>query len=220
MVYSDIGFILLGHLLEELGKARLDTLFFKYIATELNLTAGFRSLSPAPPMPPEMAPTGVKRPRDPAPGQEGMWEVAQVYSGLGEVDDDNAWAMGGVAGHAGLFGTALDVAVFGQAVLEGRFAPPNGRPWEVDPETAGSTRALGFEVPGLDLPSCGMRFGRAGPKGAIGHTGFTGVSLWIDFDRKLVVSLCTNRVALGRLNLKIRGFRPEFHEAVLDELKL
>jgi len=157
------------------------------------------------------------RPRPPAPGQEGLWEIAAQASAKGEVDDDNAWALDGVSGHAGLFATAADVASFGQAVLEGRVGRSDrfGRD-----STPASTRARGFDTPSAAGASCGPRFGRAGPRGAIGHTGFTGTSLWIDLDRALVVALLTNRVALGRANMKIREFRPRFHDAVLDALGL
>jgi CubicO group peptidase (beta-lactamase class C family) len=144
---------------------------------------------------------------------------------VGEVDDDNAFVMDGVAGHAGLFGTADDVAAFGQAVLEeragaGRLAPAER--WAValrrDAATPGSTSGLGFytRLPG-DPPgesSAGRVVGAADP-GAVGHTGFTGTSLWIDLARDLVVALCTNRVAgpRGRADARIREFRPRFHDA-------
>ena len=74
--------------------------------------------------------------------------------------------------------------------------------------------------PSAEGASCGQRFGKAGPRGAIGHLGFTGTSLWIDLDRQLVVAFLTNRVALGRANVRIRAFRPQVHDAVLDALKL
>ena len=216
-VYSDLGFILLGAVLEKAGKAPLDALLQRHVSGPLGLEATFRRLSRNPALPAQLAPTGATRPREPAPGQEGMWSVAELPTRPGEVDDDNAWAMDGVSGHAGVFATARDVARFGQAVLEGRFAPPS--PWAVDGSTPGSTRAFGFDTPGPDAASAGPRFGRAGPMGAIGHLGFTGTSLWLDLDRELVVALLTNRVALGRANVKIRAFRPRFHETVLDELK-
>ena len=142
-----------------------------------------------------------------------MWNVPERPTGLCEVDDDNAWCLDGVSGHAGLFGTALDVALYGQAMLEGRWAPASG--WARD-TTPGSTRTFGFDTPSAEGASCGQRFG----KRAIGHLGFTGTSLWIDFDRELVVAFLTNRVALGRANLRIRAFRPQVHDAVLDALKL
>lgn len=213
-VYSDLGFILLGAALEASTGTPLDRLFTERIAAPLGLTAGFRRLSSAPPLPPVFAPTGPTRPREPAPGQEGMWSVPERPTAPCQVDDDNAWCLDGVSGHAGLFGTALDVARFGQAILTGRWIPPT--PWGRD-STPGSTRAFGFDTPSAEGASCGQRFGK---RGAIGHLGFTGTSLWIDLERKLVVAFLTNRVALGRANLRIRAFRPQLHDAVLDALKL
>ncbi|MBL9037055.1 MAG: beta-lactamase family protein [Archangium sp.] len=213
-VYSDIGFILLGAMLEKLHGAPLDALFQRHVAEPFGLTAShFRRVSTSKPDPLVVS-TGGTRPREPAPGQEGLWSVTSGPSSDGDVDDDNAYVLDGVAGHAGLFATAADVARFGQAVLEGRIASPVG--WERDGSTPGSTRAFGFDTPSVDAPSCGPRFG---PR-AIGHLGFTGTSLWIDFDRELVVALLTNRVIFGRANVQIRAFRPRFHEAVLDDLGL
>ena len=172
----------------------------------------------------------MTRPREPAPGQENLWSIEPRPTFPGEVDDDNAWAMDGVAGHAGLFGTASDVAKFGQAILEefegaGKLAPQASwqRALAPDSDTPGSTRALGFDTPSPpDFPqpsSAGKYIGRASP-GAIGHTGFTGVSLWIDLSRRLVVALCTNRTLTGRKELGIREFRPQFHDAVVESLGL
>jgi CubicO group peptidase (beta-lactamase class C family) len=136
--------------------------------------------------------------------------------------------MDGVAGHAGLFGTARDVAAFGQAVLDdragaGRLAPPED--WATalrrDPVTPGSTCALGFHTRLPDDPvgdsSAGRRVGMKSP-GAVGHVGFTGTSLWIDLARDLVIALCTNRTAgpRGRAEVRIREFRPRFHDAVVE----
>ncbi len=217
-VYSDVGFILLGAALEAASGRPLDALFTERLAAPLGLTAGFRRLSRGLPLPEALVDTRGTRPREPAPGQEGLWHVTPRPGRPGEVDDDNAWCLDGVSGHAGLFATARDVATFGQAVLDERLRPPI--PWRCDAATPGSTRALGFDTPGLDAPSCGRRFGAQGPRGAIGHLGFTGTSLWIDLDRQLVVALLTNRVAFGRANLKLRDFRPRFHDAVLDGLRL
>ena len=149
--------------------------------------------------------TGGTRPREPAPGQEGTWRVGAFPSRLGEVDDDNAWCMNGVAGHAGLFAPAADVATFGHAVLKGVVKAP--APWVTDVKTPGSTRTFGFDTPSKENPSCGARFGNRAP-GAIGHLGFTGTSLWIDFARELVVVLLTNRVIFGRSNVSPRRVSP------------
>jgi serine-type D-Ala-D-Ala carboxypeptidase len=212
--YSDLGFIVLGAALEASTQLPLQVLFAQRIAQPLGLTASFQRVSAKGELP--TAPTGATRPREPAPGQEGQWQVATSPGRAGEVDDDNAWVMDGVSGHAGVFGTAHDVALFGQALLDGRFTAA----WNRDPFLPSSTRTIGFDTPGLEAPSCGTRFGRAGPRGAIGHLGFTGTSLWVDLDRELVVVLLTNRVAYGRANLSIREFRPAFHDAVLEALAL
>lgn len=223
-VYSDLGFILLGEALASLCGEPLDRAFLRRIAEPLSLSARFHRLSAS-----EsgnctsIAPTGETRPREPAPGQEGLWDVKAAPSQPAEVDDDNAWVMDGVAGHAGLFGTAADVASFGLACLEDllgarRFASPDQwqQAFAIDPTTPGSTRALGFDTRSANSSS--GRFLGTGPKGAVGHLGFTGTSLWIDLSRELVVAICTNRTATGRDNLKIRAFRPLFHDAVIDSL--
>ncbi len=228
--YSDVGFILLGEALAKASGLTLDALYQQKIAAPLGLSSHFRRLSEAKPIADPIAPTGTTRPREPAPGQENLWAIEAHPTFPGEVDDDNAWAMDGVAGHAGLFGTAADVAKFGQAILEeldgaGKIAPKER--WQlavaVDSSTPGSTRALGFDTPSApDVPlpsSAGKYIGRS-PQGAVGHTGFTGASLWIDLARRLVVALCTNRTLQGRKELGIRQFRPQFHDAVVENLGL
>lgn len=220
-VYSDIGFMLLGEALAQIAAQPLDAAFESLVAAPLGLAARYRRLSAQRPPPELLAPTGKRRPRDPAPGQEGSFDVEPRVSRPGEVDDDNAWCMDGVSGHAGVFGTADAVVRFGQTVLDGVLAPPS--PWARDPVTPGSTRALGFDTPSEEGASCGQRFGH-GPQshGAIGHLGYTGTSLWIDFSRQLVVALLTNRTAgaRGRADVRIKEFRPRFHDAVLDHLEL
>jgi serine-type D-Ala-D-Ala carboxypeptidase len=223
-VYSDVNFILLGEVLSKVAGSALDTLFNEAIAKPLSLRIHFRPLgSSASSRDNDIAPTGDTRPRPPAPGQEGTWNLdARAPSLPGEVDDDNAWCMNGIAGHAGVFGTATDVAKFGQAVLEelvearGRLALPPL--WQQvakrDASVSGSTRAMGFDMPSLSASSAGRHFSRK----SIGHLGFTGTSLWIDPERKLVVALVTNRVAFGRDNISIRDFRPKLHDAVVEAL--
>jgi CubicO group peptidase (beta-lactamase class C family) len=239
--YSDLGFILLGEILSRVDGHPLETLVAERIARPLGLGLGFHRLTARatwtpstegradPPGGLAIAPTGRTRPREPAPGQGGLWELLAAHPSFdGEVDDDNAWAMDGVAGHAGLFGSVTDVAAFGQAVLDdragaGRVASPDR--WalalERDARTPGSTCALGFHtrVPG-DPPgesSAGRLIGME-PPGAVGHIGFTGTSLWIDLARGLVVALCTNRTAgpRGRAEARIRDFRPRFHDAAVE----
>ena len=242
-LYSDVGFVVLGELLAAAAGAPLDALFVERVARPLGLSVRFHRLSDRqtwtsgvgaladPSRGPVVAPTGRTRPREPAPGQEGLWEpFAPHPSPAGEVDDDNAWVMDGVAGHAGLFGTAPDLADLGQAILDdwggrGRLAPPScwTRALSRDAETPRSTRALGFDTrrPGDSRPagSAGHRLGDR-PPGAVGHTGYTGTSLWVDLGRRLVVALCTNRTAgpRGRADLRINDFRPRFHDALVEAL--
>lgn len=223
-VYSDLGFILLGLVVERVLGTPLDEAFRLRVAEPLGLEAGYRRLSRRLALPRLLAPTGTERPRPPAPGQEGLWSLPSDFDLPGTVDDDNAFCLDGVAGHAGLFATASAVARFGQRILDeaapgrGPLSPPT--PWRPDDAVPGSTRALGFDTPSRTGSSSGRRIGRGGSRGAIGHTGFTGTSVWIDLDRRLVVALLSNRVALGRDNQRIRDFRPRFHEAVFDAVGL
>ena len=226
--YSDVGFLALGRVLAEISGEALDTLWRREILDRLAIAdCSFFDLARRPAAGGlGLAPTGSTRPREPAPGQE------EALAGLplrpvglrpGEVDDDNAFACGGVAGHAGLFGTVGGVAELAQAFLaetEGagklanaelanRFATP--RP--------GSTRALAWDRPSAENSSLGSRLGR-GPRGAVGHLGFTGCSVWIDLDARLVIALCSNRTLTGRSNQAIRAFRPRFHDSVAALLGL
>ena len=224
--YSDVGFILLGDILSRVGEAPLDVLFSRLVAEPLGLSARFHRLTDFP-VDGLVAPTGATRPREPAPGQEGLWGALPTRPSVpGEVDDDNAWVLDGVSGHAGVFGTAVDVARFGQAILAGcagdaALAP--GPLWyralASDPLLAGSTRSMGFDSPSKALSSAGHFIGDT-PPGAVGHLGFTGTSLWVDLRRSLVVVLVTNRVANGRQETRIRDFRPVFHDLIVQALDL
>ena len=231
-LYSDIGFLLAGEMLAEASQMPLDALHAQTaerlgVATHFHRlsTQGQSTLDPCAGRWESIPTTGDRRPRPPAPGQENRWEsLATEPSRPGEVDDDNAWVLDGVAGHAGLFGTATEVARFGQRILDelggaGRVAPP--ALWEraVTP-LPGGTYGLGFDTPTPGGSSSAGRFlGNADP-GAFGHLGYTGTSLWVDRARQLSVALLTNRTALGRDNLRIQQFRPRFHDAIVEALGL
>ncbi|MDF1564149.1 MAG: serine hydrolase [Deltaproteobacteria bacterium] len=203
-VYSDAGFILLGILLERLTRRPLHTLFGVEIARPLGL-ASTRFVDEAAPLARaiEVAPT--RR----APSRGGGLLV-------GQVDDDNAYALGGVAGHAGLFGTAEDVASFGQATLEawegqrrGPLQPECARVFLRRDPTPGSTRALGWDTPS----SRGSAAGKIMSKNqAVGHLGYTGCSLWIDRSRRMVIALLTNRIHCSADPAPIRRLRSEVHD--------
>jgi CubicO group peptidase (beta-lactamase class C family) len=142
----------------------------------------------------------------------------------GEVHDDNAWSLGGYSGHAGLFGTAEEVYgianMLRQHSLGKRkdfFKPETVREFfrrqDVVP---GSDWALGWDTRALEGSSAGKYFSRD----SVGHTGFTGTSLWMDFEKDVIAILLTNRVHPKRDNDKIKQFRPVFHEAVMGALGL
>ena len=230
-LYSDIGFLLAGEMLAEAAGAPLDAVHAQ-MSGKLGVATHFHRLStrghddrdPCGGRWDGLPLTGSLRPRPPAPGQENRWEsLASEPSPPGEVDDDNAWVMDGVSGHAGLFGTATEVARFGQRILEelggaGRLAPAALWDRAVTP-TPGDSRGLGFDTPSGESSAAGRLLGRR-PPGGFGHLGYTGTSLWVDRPRGLSIALLTNRTALGRDNMRIQEFRPAFHDAVLQALGL
>ena len=202
-VYSDLGFILLGFLLEDACGVRLDAAFAA-LADE----HGWGDLRYRPPR--------GWRERT-APTEFDPWRGRLL---AGEVHDENAWALGGAAGHAGLFGTAGAVGRFARTVADGFrgratiAAPGTFRRFMTRTAVAGSSRALGWDTM-LPTSSCGVRMSAR----AVGHTGFTGTSLWIDPAADVYVVLLTNRVYPTRTNEAILGIRPALHDAVMDALK-
>lgn len=227
-LYSDLGFITLGVLVEAVSGEPLDLFVRERFYAPHGFELGFVDLSaPSSWLTGRMVlPTGRTRPREPTPGQEGLYTVQEQAprDDAGEVDDDNAFAMGGVAGHAGLFGTARAVAELGWWIaraIEGDeqlgIGPTLRSFAELDP-AEGLLRSLGFDRPAPRGSSVGSLFGR-GPRGAIGHLGFTGCSLWIDLDRRISVALLTNRTYPGRSHVEpIRALRPTFHDALCRAL--
>ena len=213
-LYGDPAFLALGFLLERAGGAPLDRLFEDRVAGPLGLVDTFF-------VGPERlaAGQGPGMGRTCAPTERGP-QRGEVNRGA--VNDDNAWAMGGVAGHAGLFSTAADVARLGQEWLDAL----SGRGRILDEGVAsefarrdaapGSERALGWDTPSAGGSSIGSRLG-LGPLGAIGHLGYTGCSLWIDRDRGLSCALLTNHVHPdGRRPAEILALRQAFHDAVAE----
>jgi CubicO group peptidase (beta-lactamase class C family) len=201
-VYSDLGFILLGVVLERIGGAGLAS----QVAPLLRgLTAEPLAYRPPDAWRPRIASTGVEAPRR--------------HELIGEVHDANTWAMDGVAAHAGLFGTAAAVGDVGRAVLralQGGAADGLARPDTVRryatrrTDVPGTTRALGWDTM-APTSSCGRFMSPT----AIGHTGFTGTSLWIDDAQDVYAVLLTNRVATGAPAAAIRELRRAFHDALL-----
>ena len=209
-LYSDLGFILLDWILERVNGQPTDALFLAWLAGPLSLGSLFF--------------VDLKSPEKAARARQGRVFAATErcpWRGrtlVGEVHDDNTYAMGGVSGQAGLFGTIRDVTAMAHAWLNG-FLRNGGlfeshlvrRFWQRS-EVPGSTRALGFDTPSPQASQAGGRFG---PR-TVGHLGFTGTSVWIDPDRELVVALLTNRVHPTRQNNAIKRFRPALHDRIAE----
>jgi len=216
-LYSDLGFMLLQAVVESLSGLPLDRFGAEKIYRPLRLEVlGFNPL----PMRAQAVPPIEKRKK--AKNKKRLY--AATETGLipgrkicGEVHDENAWAAGGVAGHAGLFGRGREVLALLAALFRAYqgetglpFTPATVRRF-LTPVASGG-RALGFDVPSAD-PSQ-RSAGRYFSPRSVGHLGFTGVSFWLDLKLGQMVVLLTNRVHLGRDDqTKIQAFRPRFHEA-------
>jgi len=208
-VYSDLGFLVLGELVELMTQSSLDRVCLDRVFRPLGLKSiGFVDLSrlrlqKVLPVPERIAPT-----------ERCTWRQRTL---CGEVHDDNAHAAGGVCGHAGLFASAEDVhGIVSRLVAcyrgDGDFVPSRivRRVWSRDESVPGSTWALGWDTPAAEGSTAGERVSR----NAVGHLGFTGTSVWIDLERGAHVILLTNRVHPHRSNEKIRQARPRVHDAV------
>lgn len=190
--YSDLGLILLGTALARLHGYQLDETIEGLV--ERNVLYN--------PDPGDCVPTEYDE----------RWRKRRV---IGEVHDENACALGGIAGHAGLFATAYTVGQLGVRWLE---AIDGGSGWLL-PEIANDAvrphvedRGLGWMIRSPEGSSSGQYFS----PNSFGHTGFTGTSLWVDPQRSLVVALLTNRVYYGRDAMAIMQFRPQIHDAIIQ----
>jgi serine-type D-Ala-D-Ala carboxypeptidase len=201
--YSDVGFILLGEVLARQAGLALDLFARQEIFTPLGMT--HTRFNPPPELKLAIPPTEDDR-------------TFRKRIIQGEVNDENASVMDGVAGHAGVFAPAIDIARFAEGMLRG------GAPI-LKPETirlftrrmdspAGSSRALGWDTPSPESSS-GTHFS---PE-SFGHLGFTGTSLWIDPTRRLSVTLLTNRTWPNRASQAIRQVRPRVHDAIVEALE-
>jgi beta-N-acetylhexosaminidase len=203
--YSDLGFILLGEIIERLTGESLDAFAAREIFRPLGMDRSM--FNPPRRLRPEIAPTEM----------DSAYRTKLVW---GDVHDENAWAMGGIAGHAGLFSTARDVAIFAQMILNGgiyghrrllsRAIVEQFTSKVVISDSAGAT--------GWDVPTESSSSGRYFSSKSFGHIGFTGTTLWIDPEKNLFVILLTNRVNPTRANQQIRQVRPAVHDAIVEAL--
>lgn len=207
-LYSDLGFIMLGAVLERAGGARLPELFDDLVGGPLGLRAArFATAEPI----------------------AGAVATELDDRGLvcGVVHDENCLAGGGAAGHAGLFAPLGDVATFASAMVDvaagsprGRFVPEVVTRFFTDAPTPGASWRLGWDTPShtMGVSQAGDRWPRTG---AVGHTGFTGTSLWLDLPNRRWVALLTNRVhptRHGNTADAIKTLRRAVHDAVVDIL--
>jgi len=213
VIYGDLGFILLGAAIEAISGMRLDRFCHERIFRPLGLRATAfvdlmlmrtRRVEPITEM---IAPT-----------EECPWRKRLL---CGEVHDDNASAMGGVAGHAGVFSCARDLDTLLLRLVrcydgEDDFIPRRiiREFWSVDETVPGSTWALGWDSPSPAGSAAGSRFS---PR-TVGHLGFTGTSIWLDLERKRHVVLLSNRVHPKRDDDAMREFRPVLHDLVNEVL--
>ncbi|HET9099674.1 MAG TPA: serine hydrolase domain-containing protein [Acidobacteriaceae bacterium] len=205
-VYSDIGFILLGHLLEQVGGERLDT----FCQRELFAPLGMNSTMYCPPaqLSASIPPTADK--------ENFRGRVLQ-----GEVHDGNCWRLGGVSGHAGLFSNVPDTLRLADCLLHGGrniLRPETILKFTTRQHTPPSSSwALGWDTPTAPSSS-GTRFSAH----SVGHLGYTGTSLWIDFEKQVAIVLLTNRTYPGdeaALHQSMKRIRPRFHDAIMRELR-
>ena len=202
--YSDPGFILLGKALETLIGEGLDSFVHREVFVPLGMAStGF---CPAP----------AARSAIPPTEEDATFRHRRIQ---GEVQDENAYVLGGVAGHAGLFSNVPDLLRFAAAVLDASGSRGRGalslfdvttiNRFAARQEPAGSSQALGWDTPS-NPSSSGTRFSQH----SIGHLGYSGCSLWIDLDAAIAVVLLTNRTWPDRKSQLIRQVRPAFHDAI------
>jgi len=224
-VYSDLGFLVLGALVESVTGERIDRLARRFLFDPLEIDdAWFVDVA-------GVEASGAGR----AAGSSALPLERTAATGLcpwrgrvihGVVQDENAYAMGGIAPHAGLFATTRAVHALASEwslasgdqgrVLDGSLVR---HVWDRNSGRARSTWALGWDTPSVSASSAGVRVSEQ----AVGHLGYTGTSLWIDRRRSVHVVLLTNRIASDRKGDGIRALRPRFHDAVsraLDEERI
>lgn len=205
--YSDLGFILLGHVIECVTGATLDRFCDEQIFQPFGMTNTF--FQPV---------RGQQRGGDFAATERCAWRQKIL---CGEAHDENAYAMGGVAGHAGLFSTLDDTHRFMRKLYACYLGKDDFFPSALVEKfftrqhlVEGSTRALGWDTPSRNLKEKASG-GTLISEESVGHTGFTGTSIWLDLPRKLLIILFANRVHPSRQNQTFLNMRPKIHDTVV-----
>jgi CubicO group peptidase (beta-lactamase class C family) len=206
--YSDLGFMMLQWIVEHIVGEGLQRFWSAAVAEPLSIDSLF-FIAPDRPLPAQAF---------------AATELCPLRGRLlvGEVHDDNAFMLGGSAGHAGLFGTAHAVCALLQGLLSAEQEHARHRLFEREALSAffqrqfNTTWSLGFDTPAEHGSSAGRHFSR----GSVGHLGFTGTSFWMDRQRQIITILLTNRVHPSRYNTAIKQFRPGLHDAVMSALRV
>ncbi len=200
-VYSDLSFLILGFIIEEILNQPLDIAIQKNIWNSMRLKNTYfkRTNRPILDLQDELVAATEKCP----------WRNVVLQ---GQVHDDNAWCMGGYGGHAGAFSTLENIFCFVEALFSNFLSQSILKEmWSPHPKFP---RTLGW-----DCPTAKSSSGNFFSKNSVGHLGFTGVSIWIDIDRAFAVVLLSNRVHPSRENVKIKEFRPLFHNILMKDLR-
>jgi CubicO group peptidase (beta-lactamase class C family) len=203
IVYSDVGLILLGIALERLAGRPLDQAIDARVIRPLRLTSTrFLPLSAGPYDTTNIAPTEFCK-----------WRGRRI---VGEVHDESAWRLGGVAGHAGMFSNAGEVAAFGQSFLDASLLRREtiAEMTLLQAQFEAVRRGIGFALWSPDPEASSNPFS---PQ-TFGHTGFTGTCVWIDPQRGLVTALLTNDVYGGREGRGIAKLRVQVHRAIVESV--
>lgn len=201
VVYSDVGLILLGLAVSRLAGSPLDETIYQRVTKPLGLSARFQPAAP------------LSSIQNFAPTEFCKWRGRRI---VGEVHDESAWRLGGVAGHAGMFAHARDVAKFGQSFLDASVLKRETivEMTRLQAEFNDVRRGLGFALWSPDPEASSHPFSPS----TYGHTGFTGTCLWIDPKRQLVVAFLTNEVYNGRENRGIADLRVQVHRAIVESV--
>ncbi len=204
--YSDLGFMILAWVVERVSDQRLD----HFVTDEIYQPLGLKNLF--------FNSNNLAKNRGPFAATENCpWRNKIVE---GQVHDENAYVVGGIEGHAGLFGTADNVHRLLVELLSVYHGERKSTIFHRDllrrffKRLPGTDKALGFDTPSVTDSSCGHGFSQT----SVGHLGFTGTSFWIDLERSVIVILLTNRVHPSRENEGIKKFRPEIHDAVMNTI--
>jgi CubicO group peptidase (beta-lactamase class C family) len=204
--YSDLGFMILAWVIEHVSDQRLD----HYVADEIYQPLGLKTLF--------FISDNMAKARGPFAATENCpWRNKIIE---GQVHDENAYVVGGIEGHAGLFGTADNVHRLLAELLSIYHGERKSKIFHRDllqrffKRLPGTDKALGFDAPSQADSSCGRGFSQT----SVGHLGFTGTSFWMDLERSVIVILLTNRVHPSRENEGIKKFRPKIHDAVMNTI--